>query len=60
MDTEKMNTRQESSVDGTVGSPTLEALYHDLDMFINELNLSSDQRRSSDQVNQNVSLKVTI
>lgn len=55
-----MNTRQESSVDGTVGSPTLEALYHDLDMFINELNLSSDQRRSSDQVNQNVSLKITI
>ncbi|CAO3688875.1 unnamed protein product [Rhizopus microsporus] len=53
MDTEKMNTRQESFVDGTVGSPTLEALYHDLDMFINELNLSSDQRRSSDQVNQN-------
>lgn len=35
-----------------VGSPTLEALCHDLDMFINELSVNSVSNKSSSSINE--------
>jgi hypothetical protein len=35
-----------------VGSPTLEALCHDLDMFINELSVNSVSNNSSSSINE--------
>ncbi|KAG1456664.1 hypothetical protein G6F46_000111 [Rhizopus delemar] len=51
MDIEQVAMRQQPSESETIKSPALEALCHDLDMFINELSLSSNYKTSSNQLN---------
>ncbi|EIE89601.1 hypothetical protein RO3G_14312 [Rhizopus delemar RA 99-880] len=47
MDIEQVAMRQQPSESETIKSPALEALCHDLDMFINELSLSNQPKKVS-------------
>lgn len=59
MDIEQVVMRQQPSESETIKSPALEALCHDLDMFINELSLNSNYKTSSNQLDS-YSLSVSI
>lgn len=56
---EPTNIRQQLSETEAVKSPTLEALCHDLDLFINELSLGNNVKPNSIQLNHdNLSVSV--